>query len=690
SPVLGRTFSNEEDQPGGHQVLVMSYGLWQGRFGRDPSILGKSVTMAGAPYTVIGVLSPKFQPPAPSADIWLPLQADPTSTDQAHILMVAGRLPRATTLAQANAWMTTVGKRYIQAHPEQLGNDDKIGAIPTQRYMTGDVRPALLMLFGAVGLVLMIACANVANLFLARALGRQREIAIRAAIGAGRRRIIHQLLSESILLALAGGAAGLTVGYLGVRAILALAPAGLPRTQELAALPPLDPWVAGFTLLVSLITGVAFGLLPALQLSRPDLTAFLKESGTISGASAKQYRARGTLVSAELALAVILLSAAVLLIRSFLALHRVQPGFDPKDLLTMKVALAGAENAHAVDVARLASQVSDRVHHLPGVEAVTIASSLPTQPIVDMIFDVPGRPLPADYKFTGDVFWEFISWSYFDAMRIPLKSGRLFREQEPHQTVIINEAMARKFWPKQNPVGQSIVIGAGLGDLDQGPTEVVGVVGDVCDTLYNGPPPIMYRLWSQVPDGAIRLMSRLYPASLAVRTRPGVAPMSVAKAVQQCLLGGEMQLPATKIETMEGLMVDSTSQTNFDMLLLGVFAALALLLAAVGVFGVASYAVRQRTREIAVRMALGASNRDVIQLVLGQGIVFVLAGVGLGVAGALGFTRLMSSLLYGVRSTDPLTFLAVSATLAISALIACYIPARRATKVDPMVALRYE
>jgi predicted permease len=501
---------------------------------------------------------------------------------------------------------------------------------------------------------------------------------------------MRQLLIESVLLALAGGAAGLTLGSIGVRALLVLAPGNLPRAQELARLPALDPWVAGFTVLVSVVTGVAFGLIPALQLSRPDLTTSLKESGSNAGTGLRHSGARGALVAAEVAMAVVLLCGAMLLIRSLIALHDVQPGFDPQNLLTMKVALAGPENANAALVGRLARQTEDRLERIPGVEAATVASSLPTQPIVDMLFDIPGRPSLKGFRFTGDVLWCFVSWNYFNTLRIPLRSGRQFSEQEPAHTVMINEAMARKFWPAQNPVGQSIVIGAGLGPLDQGPTQIVGVIGDVHDRLDANPPPTMYRLWSQVPDAAITLVSQLYPASIAVRTRLGVSPMKVSKAVERGLLAGDTQLPANKVETMQEVMMNSTAQANFDLVLLTIFAGIALLLAAVGIFGVMSYSVRQRTPEIGIRIALGASKGEVLRLVLVRGMALTAGGVAIGIAGAFGLTRFLAGLLYGVRPADPLTFVVVSLSLTSVALFACYIPARRATKVDPLVALRHE
>ena len=690
-PILGRTFTPAEDRPGGARVVLVSYGLWQRRFGGDPSILGKTISLGSAPYTLIGVLSPSFQP-YPSADVWMPLQADPNSTNQAHILMVSGRLHSGTTLAEANSQMAVIGKRYVQTHPDQLGNDDKLAVTPTQQQMTGDIRPALLILLGAVGLLLLIACANVANLLLARAAGRHREIAIRAAIGAGRGQIVQQLLTESLLLALSGGVLGLALGSWGVRALLALTPGDLPRVNELATIPALNPWVAGFTVLLSLVTGLVFGLVPSIQVSRADLTSLLKQSGARFGAGLKHNRARGILVSAEVGIAVILLCGAALLIRSFAALHNVQPGFDARNLLTMKVSLGGPKLASAGVVDRVARQWVERVERAPGVEAAAMASNLPFEFGPDIIFNIPGRPPVEGYKFTGDVQWRFVSTHYFAALRIPLRSGRLFRDQEPARTVVINEAMARKFWPNADPLSQVILIGAGLGpDFEEGPTEVVGVVGNVRENgLDNDPPPVMYQLYSQVTDGAMGLVNGLQLASVAVRTKPGIAPMSVSQAVQEALLAGDAQLPATRVRTMEQVSLNSTARQNFSLLLLGVFAAIALLLAAVGIYGVMSYTVEQRTHEVGVRAALGASRGDVLKLVVGQGLKLTLIGMGMGIIGALVLTRFLTSLLYDVRPSDPATFLTVSFLLASVALLASYVPARRATKVDPAVALRYE
>jgi predicted permease len=691
NPIIGRTFSAEEDRPGGARVVVMSYGLWQKRFGGVPSILGKTITLVGAPYTVIGILSPKFQS-YPPVEVWMPLQADPSSTNQAHTLTVSGRLPSGKTLAQANAQMAVLGRQYVQAHPEQLGNDDKLQVEPLQQQMTGDVRPALLILLGAVGLVLLIACANVANLLLARAAGQQRGVAIRVAMGAGRGRIVRQFLTESLLLSLAGGVLGLGLGSWGVRALLAMTPGDLPRVDEIAAIPGLNPWVAGFTVLLSLVNAILFGLFPSIQVARTDLTSMLKEADARSGTGLKHHRARGVLVVAEVAITAILLCGAVLLIRSFSELHTIDPGFDSRNLLTMKVSLAGSKYASGGAVDRIARQWVERVERIPGVQTAAMSSELPFENGLDMVFNIPGRPPQKGFKFTGDVQWRFVSAHYFDALRIPLRSGRLFQDQEPVRTVLINEAMARKFWPNANPLGQAILIGAGLGpDYDEGSVEIVGVVGNVREGgLGYDPPPLMYQLHSQIPDEAMKLVNGLLPASVMVRTKLGVAPLSVSQQVQEALLAGDTQLPAMRVRTMESLSLTSTARQNFTLLLLGVFAAIALLLSTVGIYGVISYGVTQRTHEIGIRIALGARRANVVGLVVGQGLALTLIGVAAGLVGAFALTRFLANMLYGVRPTDPLTFVAVSLVLTGAALLASYIPARRATKVDPMVALRYE
>jgi putative ABC transport system permease protein len=682
-PILGRTFTAGDDTVGRARVLVLSYGLWQ-RLGADPLIPGNRIALGGVPYSVAGVLSPGFQP-YPPADVWIPLQADQNSSNQAGVLTVSGRLPVGTTISKANAKLAVVISHYIEVHPQQLRIDSRIRASYLEQQITGDVRPALLILLGAVGLVLLIACANVANLLLAQATARRKEIAIRAALGAARGRIVRQLLTESLLLALAGGAVGLALGSWAVRALLAFAPGDLPRLQEIAAIPALDPGVAAYAMLISALTGALFGLAPAFHLSRTELTAAMNESGDRGGAGRRQNRTHSVLVATEMALAVVLLCGALLLIRSFLALHSVDLGFNPRNLLTMEISLAGPEYSQSNTVSRVARQVVERVERIPGVEYAALASALPLWGKMDMLFNIPGR-IPPGRQFNGDVQWRFVSADYFDALQVPLLSGRRLRDDESGRTVVISEAMARKFWPGQNPVGQSIFIGPGLGPAYQvGVTEIVGVVSDVRERLYFDPQPVMYQLPSQIPDADMALLNSYEPGAILVRTRPRVAPISISKDVQHAL-----ELPVAKVRTMERVVLDSTARHNFNMLLLGTFAVIGLMLAAVGIYGVMSYGVEQRTHEIGIRAALGANRSDTLRLVLLQAARMSLVGIASGITASFWLTELISAQLFGVKPSDPLTFVAVPLILLAVALAAACVPALRATRIDPLTALRHE
>lgn len=680
---LGRPFSAAESSPGGPRALVISYDLWRNRFGGSAAILGKTMALGGMPYTVTGVLSPNFEP-YPPADAWIPLQADPNSTNYAGILTVAARLPKGVTLAQANARLLALRKRWTRS---LLFYKPAIRFSFLQQQLTGNVRPALLILLGAVALVLLIACSNVANLLLARSTARRREIAIRAAIGAPRSRIVRQLLTESILLALGGATFGLVLGSWGVKALLALTPGDLPRLREIAAFPALDPPVAWFTLALALLTGVLFGLAPVFQLAGSPLTASLNESGGRIGPGRSQSRTHGVLVSAEAALAVVLLCGAVLLIRSFATMHSEKLGFDANRLLTIEISLAGPGYSKSSAVDRIAREFSERAARIPGVESTALASALPLFGKMDMIFTIPGRTPPTGHLFNGDVQWRFVSARYFDVLGMPLVAGRLLRDGESGRTVVISQTMARRFWPGTNAVGQTIFIGPGLGSAYQvGLTEIVGVVGDVRERLDIRPQPVMYQLPSQIPDGDMALLNGYEPTAILVRTLPGVAPVSVSHEVQRALLSQE--LPVGKVRTMKQTALDSTARQNFNLLLLGLFAAIALLLAAVGIYGVMSYSVQQRTHEIGVRSALGASPRQTIGRVLGQALRMTLAGTAVGVGASFGLTGLLGAQLFGVKPLDPVTFTTVPGILIAVALAAACVPALRASRVDPIVALR--
>jgi putative ABC transport system permease protein len=499
SPLVGRTFSQEEDLPNGQAVAVMSYGLWQSRFGASREVLGRTILLNGAQYSVVGILPNGFHPD-PEADVWFPLQADPHSANQGHYLNVAARLKAGVTIAAAQAQMKVLGEQFRKAYPKWMDPDEGVAVVSMRDATTGDVRPALLILFGAVALVLLIACANVANLLLARAAGRQRELAIRAAIGADRWRVVRQLLTESVLLAGCGGLFGLGLGAWGVRGLLLLVPGNIPRLTDVngapIAIPILDWRVAAFTLGVSLLTGILFGLFPALHISTPDLSSTLKEASGRSGTGLRHNRARSVLVVTEVALALVLLVGAALLIRTFVGLRSVNPGLDPRHVLTLQTSLAGGAYSTTARVDDLTTRVVRRIEDLPGVEAAASAIALPVETGIDLPFAIAGKP-PTRGDYNGDEQWRSISPHYFRAFKIPLLHGRAFSETDTGgsaRVVIINDAMAKKYWPKEDPIGQVIVIGKGLGpQFEDPPRQVVGIVGNVRENgLKNEGVGVMY------------------------------------------------------------------------------------------------------------------------------------------------------------------------------------------------------
>ena len=693
--VAGRTFSAEEDRPGGPPLAVIAGGLWRRRFGSDLNLVGKSIDLGGEPFTVIGILDPTFTSDPP-ADIYLPLKADPNSTDQAHYLRAAARLKPGVTLEKAKAAMKVAAeqfnRKFAAAAGAQLGPQGSFTAEPLRDTIVGDVRKALLVLLGAVSLVLLIACANVANLLLARATIRRREIAIRAAIGAGRGRLIRQLLTESVLLSLAGGLLGLGLGYFGVRGLLSINPGKIPRIGEQGSGITLDWRVLVFTLGVSVFTGVLFGLIPAFNASRTDLNATLKESGLRAGSGLRQNKARSILVVTEMALALVLLVGAALLIRTFGALRSVDPGFDARNVLTMQMSLTGTRFNKAAGVNQLVREVQRRVESLPGVIALASTCCLPLEGGFGLPLTIEGRPL-TDGPFHGGASWHPVSPRYFQVFKIPLVRGRMFTDRDDGgavPVVLINGGLAKQFWPNSDAVGQRITIGKGIGpEFAEAPREIVGIVGDVRGQgLNNNPDPIMYVPVAQVTDGVTALNNGIIPITWTIRTN--VEPYSVSKEIQEALRTASGGLPVAHIRSMEQVRGESTSRTDFNMTLLVIFASLALLLAAIGIYGLMAYSVQQRTQEIGIRMALGASAQDVRKMVVRQGMALALAGVIIGVTAALGVTRLMASLLYGVTPKDPIAMTSVALLLVGVALAATYLPARRASQMDPVESLRYE
>jgi predicted permease len=689
--VAGRTFSADEDRPGGPALVVITGGLWR-RFGADPNLVGKSLTLGDEAFTVTGILDPSFASDPP-ADIYIPLRADPNSTEQAHYLRAAARLKPDISLDQAKAAMNQAAEEYKRKFPGTMGPKDSFTAEPLRDTVVGDVRKSLLVLVGAVSFVLLIACANVANLLLARATIRKREIAIRAAIGAGRVALIRQLLTESVLLSLAGGLLGLGIGYLGVRALLEINPGNIPRIGERGSQVMLDWRVLAFTLAVSLLTGILFGLVPALNASRADLNLTLKESGHRAGGGLRQNKARSVLVVVEMGLALVLLVGAALLLRTFMVLRGVNPGFDAHNVLTMQMSLTGTRFETATGVNQLVREGERRVGSLPGVISFASTCCLPLEGGFGLPFTIEGRPLTEGRPFHGGGSWRTVSPQYFEVFRIPLLRGRMFTDRDDGggaPVVLINEGLAKQFWQKGDAVGQRITIAKGIGpEFEEPPREIIGIVGDVRNQgLNNNPDPIMYVPVGQVKDGVTALNNRIIPITWAIRTT--VEPNSLSKEIQEELRVASGGLPVAHIRSMEQVRGDSTSRTDFNMTLLVIFAGVALLLAAIGIYGLIAYSVQQRTQEIGIRMALGASLQDVQKMVVKQGMTLALIGVLLGVGAALGLTRLMTSLLYGVKAGDPVVLVSAAAALGAVALLATYVPARRASRVDPIVSLRYE
>jgi len=695
STIAGRTFSQEEDLPNGPAVAVISYNVWQTRFGGSNEVVGRPLLLNGVSYSVVGILSKGFQPD-PEADVWTPLQADPNSTNHGHYLNVAGRLKPGVTVASAQAQMKVVGERFRKANPKWMDAEESVAVVSMRDATTGEVKTALLVLFGAVALVLLIACANVANLLLARAAGRQRELAIRSAMGADRRRVVRQLLTESVLLAGCGGLLGLALGVAGVRGLLLLVPGNIPRVTDASGaaivVPSVDWRVMLFTIVVSLLTGLLFGLFPALHTSKPDLVSTLKEASGRSGTGVRHTRIRSGLVVAEMALALVLLVGAALLIRSFVGLRSVDPGLDPHNVFTFQTSLAGSAYSTTASVSNFTTQVVQRIETLPGVEAAASTLVLPVEAGVDLPFTIIGKP-PASGEYNGDEQWRSVSPHYFRVFKIPLLRGRPFSETETgtsSRVVIINDAMAKKYWPKEDALGQMIVIGKGLGpQFEEPPRQVVGIVGNVRENgLGNADVGVMYVPQSQMTEGLTALANSVIPLSWCVRTTSD--PSSFRVAIERELHGVDGLMPISRERLMTEVLSGASARQNFNMVLLTIFAGVALMLAAIGIYGLMSYSVDQRTQEIGIRMALGADAGRMLRVVLREGMTLGVLGVVLGLLLAYGLTRLLASLLFGVKASDPFTFGAVAGILTMVALVATYIPARRVTAIDPANALRYE
>jgi putative ABC transport system permease protein len=674
-PARGRDFLPEEDQPGHNQVVIISDGLWQRRFGGDPNILNQAITLNGNSYTVVGIMPADFRFGGSATDIWSPTAFDAKAAQQhgSHYVAVIGRLRPGVSVEQARAEMSAIAERLAAQYPDQLAGWN-VKVVPMLEFTVRSIKLALYVLMGAVLFVLLIACVNVANLLLARAASRQKEVAIRTALGAGRRRIVRQLLTESVILAIVGGTVGLFLAIWGKDVLLALAPEDLPRVREAS----LDARVLVFTIGITLLTGVIFGLVPALQASKPNLNETLKDAGRGSTEGGRRHLLRSILVVVEVATALVLLVAAGLMIKSFWRLQHVDPGFNSDHALMAKVALPSKKYATPEQQIAFFNELLEKVSRLPGVEAAGASVVLPMDDDYVLGFDVEGRPpVPGEDESTN---YYSVTPDYFKAMGIPLRQGRLFDDRDQKNSprvIIINESMARRLFPDENPVGKRIYLTQGKEKIYR---EVVGVVGDVKQYGLDQTTPLeSYEPFAQQPFNAMALV-----------VRAGGDPTQLSAAIRGEVLSIDKEQPVSSIKPLTALVSSSISQQRFAMLLLGVLAAVALLLAAVGIYGVMSYSVTQRTHEIGIRLALGASSRDILRLVVGHGLMLTLVGVVAGLGAAFLLMKIMATLLFGVSATDFATFVIFSASLTVVALAACLVPARRALRVDPMVALRYE
>lgn len=687
----GRTFSLAEDRPNGPRVAVLTHGLWVRRFGSDSEIVGRSLQLGGSPHEVIGVLAPGFVP-EPAAEIFLPLQADEFSRDHTNYVRVAARLRRNVTVSAARAQAGGATTPFRQLYPFALGPWEELSAAPLSEVLVGDIRPSLRLLTGAVLCVLLIACANVASLMLARGYRRRREIATRAALGAPRNRLFRQLLTESLLLSIAGGALGLGAGYAGVRALLAVAPAHIPRIASDGTGITLDGRVLLFTMAISVCTGILFGILPALAAARTDLVAAFKDAGVASEGGWTRNRAQSALVVAEIVLALVLLVGAGLLIKTFVALREVDRGFNPRKVLVLDMSLNGTALRGSAAVARLAVNAADRIGSPGGPPAVAATRGLPFEASFSLPFVIDGRALSGvGGPYHGAAHWRSVTPEYFDVLQIRLLGGRSFTRLDVADGVpvaIINRTMARRYWQRNDPFRDRIQVGIATGpDYQDQPRLIVGIVDDLrADAENREPQPTIYVPLAQVNDRMTARVNDLFSLTWIVRTSAN--PLGSAASIAAELQATSGGLPIARMRTMEQIVAASTTRAAFSMTLLMVFASVALLLAVVGLYALMSHSVQQRTQEIGIRMALGAVPADVRGLVLAQGLRLAGTGVVIGVGAALVLTRLMVNLVFGVRTYDPGVFGSVVVLLAAVALVSAYIPAHRATRVNPLDALR--
>jgi predicted permease len=689
--MLGRTFSPDEDRPNGPRVAVLSNGWWRTRFNSDSTIVGKTIVLSGDPYTVIGVLAPGFDPSEflDPPSVWTAFQLDPNTSDQGHYFRSGGRLKAGVSLEQAQAQFKKSAADYRSRFPNALQPNSSFTVEPIQKVFVRNSRTLLLILLAAVAGVLLIACANVANLLLVRSTVRKREMAIRSAMGADRARIIRQLITESVILSLIGGTLGLMLGLFGIRALLAINTAGLPRVGSNGAGVGLDWRLLAFTAAVSIGTGLIFGVMPAVNATRLNLSTILRDGAGASGGGSSQ-RLRSGLVVLEIALALMLVIGSALLIRTSMALRSVKPGFDPTNVLTMSMSFTGPQFQTSANVAGVIERGINRLRTMPGVEIASASCCLPLEGGFGLPFTIQGRPLQQG-PFHGGAGWATVSPGYFEAFKIPAIRGRTFNDQDRAgntPVVIINESMAKQFWQDSNPVGRTIAIArGGMREFETEPIRtIVGVIADSRDNGLNQDPGAkMFVPQGQIPDAVNQLNMRIAPLIWVIRTRG--EPMAMNAQIQAALRQ-ETGLPVADVRAMEQVVERSTSRERFNTLLMSVFALSALALAAIGIYGVMAYSVQQRTREIGVRLALGAQPGAVQRMVVFQGMRLAATGVVIGVGAAFGLSRFMASLLFGVEARDPLVFVGVPLLLAVIALMAVWLPASRASRIDPLGAIR--
>ena len=691
SPLLGRSFRADDDVGTGDQPIILSWGYWQRRFAGSRDVLGTSLIVSGSSYTVVGVMPRGFDFPmfwAGNAEVWTPLALGERETSrQSQSLRLFARLRPGTSLQAAQAQMSAIAANLERAFP---GTNPAVTVTPLSTMVVGDVRTALLVLLGAVGFVLLIACANVAHMLLARASARHREMTVRLALGASRARLLRQLLTESVVLALAGGALGVTLARLGLRTLVALAGASLPRADAIG----LDFKVLVVTTVISLLTGLGFGLLPALRVSRSEMSEALRDGARGSTDGSGRSRIRSVLVASEIALALVLLAGAGLAIRSFAALRAIDPGFDPRGVLSAVISLYGTAEAPPGRREAFYTSTLERVRRLPGVESASLINHLPVAgDIWGLHFLIEGRPRPRPADVPRATF-RVVYPGYFATMRLPLLRGRDVAETDrgnAPRVVVVNDFLARRYWPNEDAVGKRVAFDPSAAE----PTwfTVVGVVKNDVQSDWSAPPDaevfLPYRQeqsYLESDGGHVGFMTLVVRASCS--DARACNPASLAPAIRDVIGSLNRSVPVTDVVTMEDVITGATTRPRFTLVLLATFAAVALVLAAVGIYGVISYAVSRRTHEIGVRVALGASPGAVVRLIVAQGMRVVSVGVAIGLVGALIASRLMTQLVYGVRVTDPTTYAGVAALLGAVALVASYIPARRATRIDPLVAMR--